>query len=680
MRHIASLVLASLLFASGAQAQQQERIATASLIADAATLEAGKPVWVALTLDIKDGWHAYWENPGDSGIPTEIRWNDLPEGATASPIHWPVPERQASSGLVNYGYSHHVVLPVAITPQQTTSGMTLHAKASWLVCHDICIPESAELSIDLPSTGGAAAIAGALAHVPTPYTGTGAARFVREGDVLHITLPRDAAAQADIRDVSFFPLSENVIQNAAPQEAEIRADSITITVAANSAAAPEGAIDGVLSYRAGGDAYGVQFRAAPSASPVAAASSAAPVAPPVATLTFAAAVLLAFAGGVLLNLMPCVLPIVALKAFAIAGKSGAARREVIGQGLAYTLGVLVSMAMLGGALYALTSAGEAVGWGFQLQSPHVVAALMILMVLVAMHLLGWFHLPNLLTRADQSLGNRKGATGSFFTGALSVAVATPCTAPFMAPALGAAAAFPPLQGLLVLLALGLGLAFPYLLICLWPAARRILPKPGPWMERFKQFLAFPMLATAVWLVWVLAQLGGAEGVGTALAGAVLLAFGIWWLRGTSHLIARALAWGVIVWAIWIAVATQPPVQMVQRSDDATHVSYSAEKLARLRAAGTPVLVDATAAWCITCKINERVALRDDAVQAAIRDHGITLMVADWTMRDDAITAYLASFGRNGVPLYVWYAPGKDGQVLPQVLTPKLVLDTFAGAS
>ncbi len=338
------------------------------------------------------------------------------------------------------------------------------------------------------------------------------------------------------------------------------------------------------------------------------------------------------------------------------------------------------MALLGSALYALTAAGAAVGWGFQLQSPYVVAALAVLMVLVAMHLFGWFHLPNLLTHTDQKLGNKNGATGSFFTGALSVAVATPCTAPFMAPALGAAALLPPLQGLLILLALGFGLAFPYLLICVWPAARRILPKPGVWMEHFKQFLAFPMLATAVWLVWVLAQLNGEAGVGTLLAGLVLLAFGVWWLRGSRHIIKQFLAWAVIAAALWVAIGTQPPVASREAVGAAVvngvnHVPYSEAALADLRGENKPVLVDATAAWCITCKINERVALRDRDVEKHFAEKGITLMIADWTMRDDAITAYLASFGRNGVPLYVWYAPGKEGVVLPQVLTPELVLDS-----
>ncbi len=650
-----------------------EPIARASLIADAPDqhLAEGKPVWIALKLQLPEGWHAYWQNPGDSGIPPEINIDNLPQGAALSPIHWPVPERIETSGLVNYGYSGTVILPLALTPPKGAVMMNLRAKASWLVCKEICIPESAELTLELPQTTGSAEIKAALAHVGVPQKTT--LHFTREDDMIVITLPENVALGTNDR-FAFFPLSEHLISNSAP----IQLNGATLTATAQPSAPPKGEIAGLLDIRRAEGARELlhfSLPAKPSPPPVRTETSL----PPAPILALELALALAFLGGILLNLMPCVLPILALKTFHLAGKSGKERAVVIRSGIAYTLGVLISMAALGLILTLIQAGGSAVGWGFQLQSTTSVALLALLMVLVAAYLLNMFHLPSMLGRLDASLGNHHGSLGHFFTGCLSVAVATPCTAPFMAPALGAAAALPPLEGLSILLSLGMGLAFPYLLICLWPAAQRLLPKPGAWMERFKQLLAFPMIATSLWLMWVLGSLAGAEGIITVLTSITLLGF-IWWLArkegGVLRLILRIV---LSAFALALVFTIEPTHSSTSRAEigGVRVEAYSQERLAELRASATPVLVDATADWCITCKVNERTSLHHAAVTKALREREAVFMIADWTRRDGAITGYLASFGRNGVPLVVWYAPGKEGVVLPQILTPSLVLAEIA---
>jgi thiol:disulfide interchange protein DsbD len=701
---ITPLMAAIWLALTGVSAQAQsahlsnEKLVQASLIVDVDMIKKDAPFWVGVKLDIAPGWHVYWQNPGDSGIETAIDWN-LPAGLIASPIHWPSPEAQPYSGLMNYGYSNQVILPVSITPQQAFDTVLLQAKISWLACKDICIPESATLRLDVPISDVAAkmAIGAALDNVPALYKKPAA--YIAHNDLVSITLPADALPE-NAKPLRFFPIDDGVIQNAAKQ-VFIRQENgdIALQVGAGTGAKPADAIRGVLRYDVAGKQQSIQFSQAHEVKSGAAANIAAlPAKQPAvngngalienmaqntATISIAAALLLAFIGGLLLNLMPCVLPIVALKALSIVAKTDAPRRETALQGIAYTAGVLATMLLLGGVLLTLKAAGESVGWGFQLQSPAMVVSLSLLMLLVGMFLLNWFNLPTLFTGIDQKLGTKKGALGSFFTGILSVAVATPCTAPFMAPALGAAATMPPVQALSVLVSLGLGLSFPYLLISIWPAARVILPKPGAWMESFKQALAFPMFATSAWLLWVLVQLNGAMGLGYALIGIVLLGFAIWLYRHSTRRFWRMLALLIGAFALWQAVDKQPPVTasatvpVAQMKNGIAQMVYSEQNLADLRKSNVPVLVDATAAWCITCKLNEQVALRNSAVEQHFRDAGITLMIADWTMRDEAISAYLAKFGRNGVPLYVWYAPSKPGVVLPQILTPSIVLDALA---
>lgn len=688
-------VAAAVLLANAAQAQiSKAPLVKAELIGAVETIQANQPFWLGLKLNITKGWHVYWQNPGDSGIPTEISWQAV-DGLDISPIHWPLPERQPYSGLVNYGYSNGVVLPIAVVPAQDfANGVTLKARASWLVCKDICIPESADLSITLPKQdkNGKAALDAALAKLPVLVKAE--ASYSSQGEDIAIRFAKTALPEgAQLQQ--FFPIDDGIIQNASDQVVTEDAQDYVITAKSGGRGEKTGLIKGVVSYLLNGELAAIQLGAGDYATLVQptpheeetgilrSSAMLKAMMPQPMTIGVWLAVGLAFLGGVLLNLMPCVLPVVALKAFAIAKKGNLPSREIAFQGIAYTLGVLTTMVLLGVALYVLKSAGEAVGWGFQLQSPSMVVLLSLLMLLVGMFLLDWLTLPNLLTGVDQALGSKQGVSGSFFTGALSVAVATPCTAPFMAPALGAAAVMPPFHALLVLVSLGLGLAFPYLLISIWPPARKILPKPGVWMENFKQILAFPMFATSAWLLWVLVQLNGAFGLGYALTGIVLLSFAIWIYRRSTRRIMHILALAVAVLAMWYAIGKQPamgdavPTSHSVIENGVAEVAYSAEALAELRQNNVPVFVDATAAWCISCKVNEQVALRDSKVKAYFKEKNITVMVADWTARDTAISEYLAGFGRNGVPLYVWYAPGKEAVVLPQILTPSIVLDSLA---
>lgn len=672
-----STLLAALMLAGTAHAQEAPKV-QARLIGDVANIEAGKSFHVGLELTIEKHWHVYWQNPGDSGMATSIRW-ELPEGISASDIAWPAPERLPYDTLVNYGYSDKVVLPVAITATKNLESTTLKAKAEWLVCKDICIPESAELELALPTRNAAdgQAIAEALARVPT--SSDVAARYIISADHVTLSIPNAQEDIANARDAIWFPLDDGIIQNSGEQITSQEEGALVIRMQHGTFnAAPE--YKGVLVLLdAEGErnaAYTITARYDASLSGVTPTAKPAPETS-TSSMGFVNAMLFALLGGLILNLMPCVLPVLSLKALALAKKAEASRREALLQGVAYTAGVVLSFLAIAGIMIALTHAGSAIGWGFQLQTPEVLAALAALMLVVALNLFGMFEWPVLFANVG---GNHThdSLTGSFLTGALAVALATPCTAPFMAPALGFAATQPPVLALAVFAALGFGLALPFLLISAVPAARRLLPKPGAWMLTFKQLLAFPILATAIWLLWVQVQLNQAHGLAVTLFGMLVISFFLWLYRGASRL--RNL-WVLATLAAFAAlIMLQPPVSIQPHTTtmrgDITSVAYSAEKLAALRAENTPVFVDATAAWCITCKVNERVALNDASVVALFKEKSITLMVADWTMRDSAITQYLASFGRNGVPLYVYYAPGKEGVLLPQILTPEIVRDAL----
>jgi len=629
---------------------------TATLVATADPNQPGT-LRVALRLRIAPGWHTYWKNPGDAGAPPELTLN-LPEGVTAGPIEWAAPARMPEGTLMTYGYAGEVLFPVRLTSPGSLD--RIEAEATWLVCKDICVPEEGRFTLDA-LTGSSNEDALFAAHdrlVPRPAPWT--TRLAPDG---RLGVAGPELNPGTVHEAWFIPDRPDAIRHDAPQALSVGSDGFTLGLALlNPPAGP--ALTGVLSIR---DPTGrvAAFTIAATPGPVASSNT-----PLLQVLGFA------LLGGLILNLMPCVFPVLAMKAMALA--RGAATRQVRAHALSYTTGVLVSFAALGFALVAGRSAGLAMGWGFQFQSPVFLVAMTWLMVVIGLNLSGVFQIGGRIAGTGATLAAKGGHAGSFFTGLLAVLVATPCTAPFMGSALAAGLAAPPAVTLAVFLALGLGLAAPYTMLAIWPALGHRFPRPGPWMERLRQLLAFPMYGTAVWLLWVVSQSAGPDGVLVAGAGAVALALGAW-AFGTTQAgagLARGVGRAALILAMGAAMAllfgldSAPPATSSSNRADA----YSAERLSELRQQGRPVFVNMTAAWCVTCLVNERIALRTDAVVQAFTASGITYLKGDWTRQDPAITAYLRDFNRDGVPLYVFYpAGGLPPVVLPQILTESIVL-------
>lgn len=669
---IAALSITLFAFAANAQETLPSPIAKAQLLLHAPQVKQGEPITAGVLFTMPEGWHIYWQNPGDSGIPTTLTWT-VPEGIQASEIEWPLPERIETSGLVNYGYGEKVILPVNLTPLRDNISGPVKVKADWLVCKDICIPESAELTGALPSSSPQAQVLLANAFEQSPRASEALAHFATDEKNVTLSIPVEElklAQDSNIASAGWFPVNDGIILNASAQSFVVEGGKLRITTERGSAELPK-EWRGVLRVQTHAEEPPIGFNL--TAYPDASVTVATTPAVPQEALPLMIALLFAFLGGLILNAMPCVLPILSLKALALAKKSGVEQRHARAQGIAYTLGVILSFLAIAGVMLALKSAGASIGWGFQLQEPAVVAGLFFLMLLVALNLFGLFELPVLFGNATHDQHSLRGA---FLTGALAVMLATPCTAPFMAPALGATLTLPAASALLIFAALGFGMAAPFLLISLFPPARKLLPKPGAWMLRFKQFLGFPMLATAAWLLWVINQTTGSAGLILALAGALLVAWMIWWAHGTKDRGLRKVLLLACALVIGWSVAMQPSPDGVTL--DTGMEPYSAERLSELRAEGRPVFVDATADWCLTCKVNERFALKDDTVMALFKEKNIAMMVADWTSRDAAITEYLASFGRNGVPIYVYYPPQGEPVVLPQLLTPAVVRSAITG--
>lgn len=664
-----------------------------------ATLQVGKDaqkgdaaLWAVIHFTLEDEWHIYWQNPGDSGLEPTVQWT-LPDGMKAGPIHWPTPKRIEYSGLYNYGYGKDVTFLVPLESASVfEQPIHVHARLNWLICKDVCIPESAELDADFDphqiDPELSTTIQKTLLHIPTPLKDAG--HYAIDGGKVTIDIP--LPTEAKIAAAWWYPAEDGTISNASDQTWTQDQDGLHLSIDKGTGN-PASPFHGHLSIRYTDDNTAEWFaeaNAASGAAPVSAKSEPEPAnvhspspaqdaSPP---LTLLGALVAAFLGGLILNIMPCVLPILSLKALSIAKKSQHNLAHVRWMGIAYSAGVLCCFGAIAGTLIILQQAGQSIGWGFQLQSPEFVLVLLYVMFLIGLNLSGLFQLPTLFGSAGQSLTSNDRGSGSFFTGALAALVATPCTAPFMATAIGFALSQPPLFSMLIFLSLGAGLAFPYLLISFVPALHRLLPKPGAWMERFKQFLAFPMYATAAWLLWVLVQQSGPAGLAQALFGVCLLAFGVWAIPLFSRnrflqIALLMLLGGLILRTIEHQQAIDESSTQAEQTDNQ---HYSEEKLQRLLDQKKPVFVYATAAWCITCKVNERAAIETDAVKNAMKRLGITTLVADWTHRDATITKFLAKFGRNGVPLYVYFAPDAPPVVLPQLLTPDIMLGYLDPAS
>jgi thiol:disulfide interchange protein len=675
----------------------------ARLVSEVGSVGPGQSIWVALELNIRDGWHTYWRNPGDSGQATSLTWN-LPTGFTAGDILWTTPHRFELPPLVNYGYAKHAVHMVQITaPKDLALGRTvaLEAKASWLVCSDVCIPEDANLQLKLPTSASAAAdpadaalFASARSDLPNPEPAPASAKV--ENGQLVITLGKTwGATLSQIESLAFFPYAEGGIEYGAPQTLTRSKDTVELAVKAGYKPPEAGTVRGVLlaTERSGSNTLAVPIEIAATFTTAAAGSKgnaeAGLAADPPAIPSL---VLLAILGGLILNLMPCVFPVLSIKAIGLVEQAKKHPAAVRAKGLVFAAGVISSMLCLAVVLLALRAGGEQIGWGFQLQSPLFVTLMVYLLLAVGLNLSGVFEVGGGLAGVGDGLTQGDGYRASFFTGVLTTLVATPCTAPFMAAAVGAALTQSPVVALVIFASLGVGLSLPYLLLSFAPWTRRALPKPGAWMETLKQVFAFPMYASAAWLLWVLAQQTNSLGLGAALAGAILIALAAWayqkskfsGLGGRVTAIVTAVA--ALLLAIFlplryanVAVAAGGGTAASSHDTDAWQ-PYDASRVSEINAAGRPLLVNFTASWCLTCLVNERNAFADSAVQEIFRDKGVTLMKGDWTNRDPAITKALSTFGRAGVPLYVVYN-GKPGSsepmVLPQLLTANIVHDAFA---
>ncbi len=692
--------------------RSSERI-EAELVPMSGWATPGSTAVVAIRQRIQPGWHTYWRNPGDSGGATTLDWL-LPTGVSAGEIVWPLPERQRLQGLMNYGYSGIVYLPVPIgIPADARPGTTLplRVKALFLVCSDeMCVPDELELGLDLPVREGAAGpdprhgevIAKVLAEAPRP-AGIEARATLANG-ILALSATGGRLGPG-VGSAWFFPFDGGLIDHAAAQPGEAGPNGLTLRLTPGQGLPPGGPtapLAGVLAT----DKGAWEISAVPG-SPLAGASGGRGLADPdpasggegLSPPAILQALTFALLGGLILNLMPCVFPILSMKAASLAASAAEpahARRD----GLAFLAGVLLTFLILAGVLIGLRAAGQAVGWGFQLQTPAVTAVLALVMLAAALNLSNVFHMgAGLQGVGSGPMARLSGAAGAFFTGMLAVVVAAPCTAPFMAAALGAALVMPWPLALLVFLMLGLGLALPYLAVSLSPGLLRRLPSPGPWMERLKTLLAFPLYGTTLWLVWVFGRQTGWEAMAGLMAGALMLALSLWlWgqTQGARSEGRRGVGWTVgaaltLLLAIAAIAATVAAVRLSPPEGDSnagasaqTALSsqpWSPEAVQAALGEGRPVLVNFTADWCVTCKINERTSLSSARVAQGLGEANAVYLVGDWTRRDDAITAELERRGRSGVPLYLLYRPGEpEPRVLPQLLTEGLVLEALEQAA
>jgi thiol:disulfide interchange protein DsbD len=675
----------------------------------------GQPTPAGLSFKLEPGWHVYWKNAGDSGEPPHVKWT-LPAGVTASELKFPAPKKLPLGPLMDFGYEDEVVFPFSVTaaPRAAIGQADLHAKVEWLVCREVCIPGKAEL--DLIRTVSNRGSSGQTSEpqlqriqrfeaqlpkpVPEPYKPTFQAWS--GGFLLAVTTGQPETSAA------FFPLDQTVVDNPAPQKVTPTDKGFVIELKkdANLSAVPE-KLRGVIELSGGrtfalaatpGTVAGATdlIKSAPS-SPAPSAGSASsttsasvpsnvPATQSASSVGLLQSAAFAFLGGLLLNLMPCVFPVLFIKALALVRSSGEERHELRAHGFVYAAGILVSFWALVGVLLGLRAAGSHLGWGYQFQSPVFLALMASLLFFLGLSLAGQFEIGLSLTSTGGSLAAKQGYAGSFFTGVLAVIVATPCTAPFMGAAIGYALAQSVAVTFAVFTALALGLAAPYVALTLQPAWTRFLPKPGAWMELLKQATAVPVFGTVIWLAWVLAQAYGASLLAALLASFLLIAIAGWFLgrwpaQGWATGVAAVLLLGVIGMSIFApdkldaAPATGTTTSGSLRTG---WQPWSADAVSQYQAQGRPVFVDFTASWCLSCQVNERVALRQPEVQKAFADANVALLKADWTQHDEAIGDTLAKLGRSGVPAYVLYVPGESSpRLLPEVLTSGIVLSELA---
>jgi len=702
------LLLAALVLAPTPASSQGEDTSPHSdvrLVPEVTGIQPGTPFTVAVFFEMEPGWHNYWRNAGDSGLPTKVEW-ELPEGFRAGEIQWPYPKKIVAFPLVDYGYSHEVALLVDITPPAnltTGSSVTLAAHVDWLICRDICLPAYQHVEVELPvldsppppDPNTAQLFARTREHLPrTADAWEQEAEVTPEGYRLRLT--RDPADGPFPDSVYFFAGQKSVLAHSKPQTLGREGNTLTLDLPGSPyATQPTHVLQGVLMALGdqgwtGGDeelhalAVDVPVAGAPPPPEPAEASSQVPPATNgeggQGGVTLVLALTFAFLGGILLNLMPCVFPVLSLKILGAAGQGERDRRFVRNQGIVFGIGVVASFLILAGALVALRTGGAQLGWGFQLQSPLFVGGMAALFFAIGLNLIGVFEIGASLTRLGGHGAGSGGYGEALASGVLATVIATPCTAPFMGAALGFALTRSVAETLLIFGLLGLGMALPYVVLSMAPGLLEKLPRPGPWMETLKQVLAFPMFATVIWLVWVFGQQTGVGGATYLLSGLLLVAAAGWsvgrWNRTdrTSGVLARVFAVASLVLATMFVVRGGRQLAPIQATAEGWQ-TFSQSKVEAVLAAGQPAFVDFTAAWCLTCQVNERLVLSTESVMKAFADRSVTLFKADWTRQDPEITAALEALGRSGVPVYALYPGGSGSQatLLPAVLTEDIVL-------
>ncbi len=682
--------------------------ASSTLIAEG-PLVPGEITWFALDQQLNPHWHVYWKNPGDSGLPLVMNW-ELPAGYAAGEIEYPVPSRIPVGPLVNFGYEGNPVflIPVRV-PANASVGTTfdIAVKAGWLICEDVCIPEEADFSIAVPVSAASqiapeheGLFAKARENIPPVLDNEGV--FARQGDEIYLQIDSEIIG-TDAGDVFFFSDLEGMIVSAAKQDFVQKGQTLTLAMEPDFAFKEEtGNLPGLLTYtdkqgvRKAGSFNAIRDDKLLQVLPLelqpqfdgATTSSAAPQSSGNSALPLSLLLVMAFFGGIILNIMPCVFPILFIKASSFMASAHEDRATIRLHGWLYTAGVVTSFIAIGGLLLLLRAGGESLGWGFHLQSPIVVLASSLILLLVGLNLAGVFHVGTSVQGIGEVLTAKQNGWGSFFTGVLAVLVAAPCIGPLLSAPMGAAVLLPPLWGLLIFIIMAFGLAFPYLLISLMPGLGRMLPKPGAWMDVMKRALSFPVFAAAAYFLWVLAAQTGSTGLAIGLSASILLSAAAWVFEigktgGPRKWALRGL-FVILILAAFIPMRNLKPVSAVSFAGaGAKHgaiqgaIAFDGDEIARLNASGQDVFVDFTAAWCVTCQFNKLTIFSSDNVADAFSRNNTQMMVADWTVRDEKITAALESFDRNGVPLYVHYRAGSTPQILDLPITEKSVINTIS---
>lgn len=687
------LILSLILSIKPAYAQNERYTSVEIIPEQTHNIKAGESITLATVVNLAPEWHVYWINPGDSGLPVRITWT-APEGVTIDPIQWPAPDKISYDILANYGYYDTVKLlqKIHISSEYKNEPIHLTASVEMLVCKEICIPESDTVSITLndPSAtiqNNAATIQNAKNNLPKPFSGS--VTYSEENEKLHLHInTNDKALNTD--NLDFFPYEWGVIKYTSTPQLSQKDGKTTISHDRDDRDLSEleslkgliiikgekGRNKGFEITASRADPQGItttpsNAKTQKTAESITQSSS----------LTWASAIGLALLGGLILNLMPCVFPVLSMKALSLVKMGEKEKKQARTYGVAYTLGVVLSFMLMGVILIVLQKTGSAIGWGFQLQNPIIVTILAYLLFTIGMSLMGFFDFGTSLGNIGGKLTQGSSTSSSFFTGALVTFVAAPCIGPFLGAAMGYAITQPPLYSITFFAALGLGLASPYLMLSFVPATRTLLPKPGAWMNTFKQLLAFPMFASAIIFIWVLSQQSGTEAALLAMLGLLFISFTIWLLklpkRGVITLFFIGLSLITIVTTL--VIIKRVPPQNMSKSESAFGKPFSQTTLNEALKTNKPVFVEMTAAWCFTCKINHAVAININTTKELFKQKNVQYLIGDWTNHDKNITEYLAQYGRNGVPLYVYYAPpqkntGKRPEplILPQVLTPGIV--------